>query len=190
MKTNILISAVIAGMCLGTACNSVNDSKNEPKTPSEESVKPESPVAVLPEVQVVQYEQLMERLQQQNDTVYLVNFWATWCGPCVKELPHFKKLSERMAAEKRPFRLIMVSLDPLSGLKDRVVPFLAEKRMPAEQYLLDDNTRMNEWIPKFDPTWTGAIPVTMIYEGGEKRAFHVGATNEAGLNEILQSYVH
>jgi len=50
------------------------------------------------EADIYSLEQFQQRVLQDNDTVYVVNFWATWCGPCVKELPHFKALSKAMKA--------------------------------------------------------------------------------------------
>ena len=37
----------------------------------------------------------------RSDTVFVINFWATWCGPCVKELPEFSKLAKKYAPEVR-----------------------------------------------------------------------------------------
>lgn len=191
MKNSVLGWAAICSIFIASSCNNVNDSEAPQKVPaeSETPAKP-LPAAENPEVTVIKYEQLQSRLQQQNDTVYVVNFWATWCGPCVKELPHFKSFSDRMAKEQKPFRLIMVSLDQSDILQEKVVPFLKERNINAQHYLLDDNTRMNEWIPKFDATWSGAIPATIVYENGAKRAFHEGSMDEKGLTQLLQSYVH
>ena len=191
MKKYVLGYAALCSIFVAASCNNVNDSEDPPKTAaaSESSAK-SMPAAENPDVTVIKYEQLQSRLQQQNDTVYVVNFWATWCGPCVKELPHFKAFSDRMAKEQKPFRLIMVSLDQTDILQEKVIPFLKERNIQAQHYLLDDNTRMNEWIPKFDATWSGAIPATIVYEKGEKRAFHEGSLDEKGLTQLLQSYVH
>lgn len=191
MKKYLLGAAALGALWSFTACNDVNDSEKKDKVPAESEVPPKPvPATTDPEVTVLKYEQLLSRLQQQNDTVYVVNFWATWCGPCVKELPHFRAFAERMAKEQKPFRLIMVSLDQADILQEKVIPFLKERNINAQQYLLDDNTRMNEWIPKFEATWSGALPATLVFEKGENRAFHEGSLDEKGLKQLLQSYVH
>src|SRR5690606_37914073 len=58
---------------------------------------------------VLNYDQLKPYLSEDNDTTYVVNFWATWCVPCVGELPYFQNLERQM--EGKPFRLLLVSLD-------------------------------------------------------------------------------
>lgn len=103
-----------------------------------------------------------------GDTTYVVNFWATWCAPCVKELPYFEEL--RAKYEGKPFKQILVTLDFKKQIDSRVIPFLAEKNIMSEVVLLADG-KANSWIDRVDPSWTGAIPITVIYKG-DKRAFY------------------
>ena len=68
------------------------------------------------------YEELEHIFQYDNDTTYLINFWATWCGPCVKEMPYFQELAEFY--EGKPFKLILVSLDFEKHIDTRLITFL------------------------------------------------------------------
>lgn len=102
-----------------------------------------------------------------QDKPTIVNFWATWCVPCVEELPLFEKI-----AENSDYNLVMVSLDFVSMIDKKLVPFLKDNSL-ADNVLVWDQKNANEYIPKVDETWSGAIPATwLVTKNGEK--FHEG----------------
>ncbi len=98
-------------------------------------------------------------LQVDTDTTYVVNFWATWCKPCVKELPAFEQLRE--AHQNDNLKVVLVSLDFPEKLKSGVIPFVEKRGIESEVVLLDDPDA-NSWIPKVSEKWSGAIPATVI----------------------------
>jgi len=102
-----------------------------------------------------------------NDTTYVVNFWATWCSPCVKEIGYFEELHRQFTSLN--VKVILVSLDFPNQIDRRVIPFLKEKEITAE-VLLMTNLDYNSWIDRIDPGWSGSIPATLIYNR-EKRIF-------------------
>src|SRR5690606_6034887 len=71
-------------------------------------------------VSLLTFRELEARISQQSDTTYLVNFWATWCAPCLKELPHFDRLQRSYSSEK--VKVLLVSLDFRSQLETGVIP--------------------------------------------------------------------
>ena len=102
-----------------------------------------------------------------NDTTYVINFWATWCSPCVKEIAYFEDLHRQSESEK--VKVILISLDFPNQIQKRVLPFLLEKNITAEVLLVND-LDYNAWINRIDPGWSGALPATLIYNR-DKRIF-------------------
>ena len=106
-------------------------------------------------------------LELKDSKTYVVNFWATWCAPCVKELPHFETLQ---ANYKDSVEVILVSLDFPHQYETKLKPFIQKYNLKSKVVVLDDPD-MNSWIPKVNPQWDGAIPVTIIYNES-KRLFY------------------
>lgn len=107
-------------------------------------------------------------LHRNDGTTYVVNFWATWCVPCIEELPAFEKLNAEY--KDKNVKVILVSLDMVKMVETRLLPFIKNKALQAQVLYLRDPDA-DSWIPKVDPAWTGAIPATVIYKDG-KRAFY------------------
>ena len=108
--------------------------------------------------EVISAKQLISQYSNNNDTTYVVNFWATWCKPCIEELPFFLKLEKEMANE--PVKFIFVSLDDSKHIIDRVNPFI--KKMEINNVFVLDDKDPNDWIPEISNEWTGSIPATLI----------------------------
>ncbi len=112
------------------------------------------------QIQVIdRWQQLDERLKAGGDTTFLVNFWATWCKPCVDELPLFESFAARQHA--KPVKVILVSLDFKGHVTRRVVPFIAEKNLRNEVLVLADQDT-NIWMAQVNEKWDGAIPATLV----------------------------
>jgi thiol-disulfide isomerase/thioredoxin len=118
------------------------------------------------------------------DTTYVINFWATWCAPCVKELPYFEQLRE--GNEMKPFKMILVSLDFKSKLEG-VKSLIAKKGIESEVVLLADG-RASEWIDLVDSTWSGAIPATLVIKNNKRYFYEKSYESYKELEEdILKS---
>ena len=93
------------------------------------------PAAAAPvEVQVLErFEQLEPYLRRSSDTLYVVNFWATWCKPCVAELPHFEELYEKYKDQK--VKVLLVSLDFKNQVASRLAPFMRERNLQLRAHL-------------------------------------------------------
>lgn len=134
------------------------------------AVPPERLQATSPtqEIPIMDFDELYPLLNQQNDTTYVVNFWATWCAPCVREIPAFEKLYEMYKGQK--VQVILVSLDFPNHLQSRVVPFVEQNNVKSRVILLDDSDA-NRWIPMVSENWTGAIPATLIFNRESRKFF-------------------
>jgi thiol-disulfide isomerase/thioredoxin len=138
----------------------------------------------LPEktsVPVMNFKQFEPTLHLKNDTVYLVNFWATWCGPCRDELPAIEKVREKYKSNK--FRILLVSMDVPNQLNSRLLPFIKSYEIKSDVVLLDDPNQ-NVWINKVDPGWSGEIPFTVIYGKDFRESYNQSFTYQS-LDSIL-----
>lgn len=117
-------------------------------------------------VTVIRFPELQKRLTRPTDTTYVVNFWATWCAPCVKELPNFERLRTANAGKK--VKVLLVNLDYVSQLDKKVRPFVKQRELKSEMLLLNE-TDPNEWIDKVDAKWSGALPFTLIFNNKNKQ---------------------
>ncbi|WP_187478142.1 TlpA family protein disulfide reductase [Amniculibacterium sp. G2-70] len=97
---------------------------------------------------------------KENDTLYVTNFFATWCGPCMKEIPHFK---DKMAELKdKPVKFTFISLDDKTDW-DSVKDFGAEHQLSKNIVLLDGASLNPEFFTKNFKTWQGeSIPFTFM----------------------------
>ncbi|MFO7669345.1 MAG: TlpA disulfide reductase family protein [Bacteroidales bacterium] len=105
-------------------------------------------------------EYLLEVTAQESDTTYVINFWATWCSPCVKEIGYFEELF--LAHQESKVKVILISLDFQDRVDRQLLPFLKERSITAPVMLMTD-LDYNSWIDQVDPSWSGAIPATLIY---------------------------
>lgn len=135
-------------------------------------------------VNVIKITDLEKRLTNTSDTTYIVNFWATWCAPCVKELPDFDSISKKYASEK--VKVLLVSMDFKEDLQTKVIPFLKKRSLHPEIVLLDESNG-NYFIPKVSEKWTGAIPATLILNNTKKyREFYEKKLNYLQLKDEIE----
>lgn len=121
-------------------------------------------------VTVIDVEDLEHIIHEETDKIRVINFWATWCKPCVEELPHFEKVNED--PEFNEFEVILISLDFVEDLNTRVKSFINNKDLKS-RIMLIDNVDYNSWIDKVDPSWSGAIPATLMIDNrNEIRRFY------------------
>lgn len=110
-------------------------------------------------VAVYKIDNLLNRIHNTSDTLYIVNFWATWCKPCVAELPDFEKVNQEFKSLK--VKILLVSMDFVEDIDKKLKPFLQKNNYSSEVVLLDE-TNGNDFINKVSTKWSGAIPATLI----------------------------
>ena len=127
----------------------------------------EKDLSSLPSLEIYDFSGIEPYLNLKGSKTYIVNFWATWCAPCVKELPHFESIQQ---AYQKDVEVILISLDFPSQYETKLKPFIETHQLKTKVIVLDD-LDMNSWISKVDLNWSGAIPVTLIYNSS-KRTFY------------------
>lgn len=164
------------------SCNKIKKSETKvvEKTVYE---NPKSETIDAVELEVFDFNGLEKLLNKKDGKIYVINFWATWCAPCVKELPHFEKINSQYLDGN--VEVVLVSLDFPHMYESKLKPFIKEKNLKSKVVALDD-ADMNKWIPKVDETWSGSIPATIIYKNNERKFFEKSFTFEELETEIKQ----
>lgn len=134
-------------------------------------------------IDFAQFQTIMNK--NQNDTLYLYNFWATWCVPCVKELPIFEALKNQKF--NSPVQVYFVSLDFKKSYKKQLIPFLKNKNLQWPVYLLAE-PNANSWIDKINKDWSGAIPATLMIHSN-KNSFYEQAFEGEELNKTIETFL-
>ncbi len=138
--------------------------------------------------EVVVYEKFADfgkAIIKEDDSIYVINFWATWCAPCVKELPHFEKLH----ADNKNVKVILVSLDSRKDLEKKLIPFIQRKKITANVVMLSDKD-YTTWLPKIDKDWSGSIPAILIIKGKNRLFAEREFENFAELNDYVNSFIN
>jgi thiol-disulfide isomerase/thioredoxin len=120
-------------------------------------------LALTSNVEEVRLSQLQQRLASGKDTTFVVNFWATWCKPCVEELPAFDKLSRNHQDE--PVKVILVSLDNPAERESKVEPFIKRRGYTFCEAVVLNEPKPHLWIDRVDQSWSGSIPATLFIQG-------------------------
>lgn len=137
-------------------------------------------------VKTLNYSELKPLLEQKDDKNYVVNFWATWCAPCVKELPYFEELEAEFKHQN--IEVLLVSLDFPNKKDTKLLPFLKKKNIKSKVVLLDDANE-DVWIQAIDDSWSGALPATLFYNKKNRKFFEQSFTRET-LHKELQTFLN
>jgi thiol-disulfide isomerase/thioredoxin len=142
---------------------------------------------IAQQIRVVCWSDVQQIVENQSDTTYILNFWATWCKPCVEELPAFEKLKDNFSTQK--LKIIMISMDFVKDINSRVVPFVKQKQLKNQIWLLNEPD-YDAWINKISPEWSGAIPVTLILNNKkQKKQFYQKSLTYNDLTNYLSEFL-
>ncbi len=131
---------------------------------------------------LVRLGQLQKTIQEPGQ-VKVINFWATWCAPCVKELPYFEKLNH----DNKTVQVLLVSMDyDLDPNPEKVKRFIERKKLQSKVVILAEENP-NEWIDKIDKNWTGALPSTLVINPSTgKRKLIQGELKDGELEKLVE----
>ncbi len=110
-------------------------------------------------------------VKNETDKLLVVNVWATWCGPCVTELPEFVTMNRMY--RRRNFQMVTISLDE-PEMKDDALKLLREKHVAVTNYISTVSNR-DKFADLLDKEWPGPLPYTLLIAPGGKVLYrHTG----------------
>lgn len=135
------------------------------------------------QAELIKLSQLQTLIEEKSDQIKVINFWATWCAPCVKELPLFESLNQ----DRKDAKVILVSMDiDLDPSPEKVYKFVARKKILSQVVILDERDP-NAWINKIDKSWSGALPSTLfINTANGKRKFMEREMHAGDLEKFME----
>ncbi|MDC8100478.1 TlpA family protein disulfide reductase [Chryseobacterium rhizosphaerae] len=132
-------------------------------------------------------ENVGQHLAKNNDTLYVTNFFATWCGPCMKEIPSFKNKMEELKG--KPVKFTFVNLDEKSDWDGAVKNFVVENNLGGSVILLDGQKLDPTFFSRNFKQWDGgSIPFTFMRKG-DKTDEYLGMMTEDVLNSKIDSFL-
>ncbi len=125
-------------------------------------------------------------LNREDNNVYVINFWATWCTPCIKELPAFEAINKQY--KNKGVQVILVSLDIPEAYNTKLKPFMLKENLKSKVIALDD-INATAWMPQINKDWTGSLPATLIYKNNDSKFYEQSLTHNE-LNEALKLFLN
>lgn len=134
------------------------------------------------QAKVVKLPELQKVINDPADQVKVINFWATWCAPCIKEMPLFEKVNR----DRKDVAVTLVSMDlDLDPNPEKVHKFVARKKLASSVLILDESNP-NTYIDKIDKEWSGALPATIVINTKNgKRRFVERELHEGELEKLI-----
>ncbi len=135
---------------------------------------------------IIKLNELQRLIAEDNGTVKVINFWATWCAPCIKELPYLEKIHK----ENSNVEVLLISLDlDLDSDPEKVYKFVERKGLTSKVFLLNEKDP-NKWINSIDKNWSGALPATLIINSKTGKRKFIEQQLKEGELETLIDQVH
>lgn len=131
------------------------------------------------EVKAIGINELKVLLANKSDTIFVLNFWATWCKPCVAELPSFVSAANQFKGQ--PVKIQLISLDFISDIQKVKALLGKPKYAPLNSWLMT-NIDYDSWINLVSAEWGGAIPATLIFNNAKGKRKFIG--NELTASEL------
>lgn len=175
MKRILFLSLLVFCSCKNSESSSLPDDTLKDQDQSQNTAQFD--------LEIYDYDGLEPLINKKDDKVHVVNFWATWCAPCVKELPYFEEINQEYKSQN--VEVLLVSLDFPRNYESKLIPFIINKNLQSEVIAFDD-VDQNRWIPAIDKDWSGAIPATIIYNKDQRKFYEKSFTKEELETELKQ----
>ncbi len=132
---------------------------------------------------IVDNDEVARMVETHGSELLVVNLWATWCGPCLEELPYFERLARE--TKEGAVQFVGVSVDLKNQVESQVIPFLKKREMPYPSVVFFGDSE--EMINFFSTEWKGDIPATFFYnKQGEKVGQFLGQVTYEELKQKVE----
>lgn len=135
------------------------------------------------EVKTLKFPELQKKIMTADASLTIFNFWATWCAPCIREMPHFDDYSTNPDV-----KVYFISLDFKNQI-EKVRSFVKKKGIKSDVILLDESD-YNSYMAKVSKEWSGAIPATLFVDEWGKTYFHESEFTKKELDDVIKKYLN
>ncbi len=137
-----------------------------------------------PVIHDIKLNQIETLLSEKKQGLIIINLWATWCPPCVAELPHFGNIYKQYSG--KDLHLYLINIEGKQSKEKVLEPFLKKNPLPCPVYLLEGGNP-EEFEKVLKTEISGALPVTIIYssEGKLIKKFE-GSITETDIQSVLR----
>jgi thiol-disulfide isomerase/thioredoxin len=183
---SLFLLVLAASLGVVSAQDSQSTLGNQPSDVAVEATPP--PVApIFPNpgtTRLVDQKEVEQLIITHGSDLLVVNMWATYCGPCVEELPYFIELANKYDKEK--VLVLGISLDFKNQVEKRVIPFLTEKKVPYPVVVFAGSP--GPMIDFLAPEWKGDLPATFFYDKkGNEIGKYLRAVEKEELNQKVET---
>ena len=187
MKKLFLSTLILIALFSCKKTENADTNTQENQTEKIDSVASTAPIESAANIKIVDQNQLTTLVApQKNDTIYVTNFFATWCPPCMREIPHFVEKMKELKG--KPVKFTFVSVDAKEDWNTKVSDFADEYDLRKNVVLFDASMISPDYFTKITKTWDGgSIPFTVIKKG-DKEVENVGMMSKEDLDAKLNSF--
>jgi thiol-disulfide isomerase/thioredoxin len=162
MRRSLSGLSIIVFVILLNGCSSHDQGDHQKKEVAQSTIGHPLPYPV----ELIDQQGLHRLIHERHGKALLLNIWATWCQPCVEEFPDLIKLAKIDTLVE----IVGISLDYPDEIHSKVTPFLEKLNVPFKVFIAKVE-KQEDFIKAVDPTWSGAIPVTYIYDRNSRKQF-------------------
>ncbi|XOV92622.1 MAG: TlpA family protein disulfide reductase [Bacteroidota bacterium] len=132
------------------------------------------------EINLISLESLNGIINTPDNKLKVINFWASWCRPCILEIPYFE------AVDKSQAKVYFVTVDHPEDM-EKAMKMVERIQVKSPVFLLNERDT-DKYIKSISIDWSGAIPATLFVDARGRRYFHEQAFDKPELDKFVKKY--